>query len=172
MNLFFKSSPKDIFTDFRERERRERVRKRSIWEKNISWLHPVCSLTRDRTHNPSMCPDWESNLQPFSVQENAPTKLSHPAKGRSKFFLFLLTGFRDRGRKGAEWGREEHQFIVPVINALIGWFLYVPWPGIKLATLAHWDDALTYCTLPGQGYLGVNFTKHLQDLYAETTQCW
>ena len=33
--------------------------------------------------------------------------------------------------------REKHQFAVPLIYTLIGWFLYVPWPGIKPATLAY-----------------------------------
>ena len=34
--------------------------------------HPINALTRDQTHNLGMCPDWESNLKPFGVQNNAP----------------------------------------------------------------------------------------------------
>ena len=29
------------------------------------------SPTRDLVHNPSMCPDWESNQQPFGLQASA-----------------------------------------------------------------------------------------------------
>ena len=46
--------------------------------------------------------------------------------------------------------REEHQFVVPLIYAFFGWFLYMPWPGIKPTTLAYRDDALTNgATRPG-----------------------
>ena len=48
----------------------ERERER---ERNIDWLSPIYAPTRDLTYNPSMCPDQESNLQPFGVQGNAPT---------------------------------------------------------------------------------------------------
>ena len=33
---------------------------------------PYMPRTRDRTHNQSMCLDWEWDLQPFGVQDNAP----------------------------------------------------------------------------------------------------
>ena len=36
--------------------------------------------------------------------------------------------------------RKKHWFAVLLIYAFIGWFLYVPWLGIKLATVAHKDD--------------------------------
>ena len=29
--------------------------------------------TGDQTGNPDMCPDWESNLQTFGVNDNVPT---------------------------------------------------------------------------------------------------
>ena len=46
------------------------------------------------------------------------------------------------------WERET--LIVPLMDALIGWFLHVPWLGIKPATLAYRQDALTiWVTLPG-----------------------
>ena len=35
----------------KERER-ERERKKSMGERNVDQLPPVCTLTRDRTHNP------------------------------------------------------------------------------------------------------------------------
>ena len=38
--------------------------------------------TGDGTCNLGMCPDWELNLQPFGVQNNAPTnrQQSHPTR--------------------------------------------------------------------------------------------
>ena len=48
---------------FRKRGR-EREKHR-WWEKSINWLPPVCALAGDWTCNQGMCPDWESNPQPF-----------------------------------------------------------------------------------------------------------
>ena len=39
-----------------------------MWARNIS-----CLPSQDQTHNPGMCLDWESNLQPFGRQDDAPT---------------------------------------------------------------------------------------------------
>ena len=33
----------------------------------VDWL-PLTYPTGDLAHNPCMCPDWESNRQPFSFQ--------------------------------------------------------------------------------------------------------
>ena len=38
---------------------------------------PHASLTRDLAHNPGMCPDWESNQQPFSSQASAQSTEPH-----------------------------------------------------------------------------------------------
>lgn len=47
-------------------------------------------------------------------------------------------------------GGEKHLFIIPLIYTFIGYFFYVTRPGIKSATLAYWDDALTNkVTCPG-----------------------
>ena len=46
---------------------------------------------------------------------------------------------------------EERPEYAPLIYAFSGWFLYVPWLGIKPATLTYQDDALT-SWLPGQGF--------------------
>ena len=32
----------------------------------------------------------------------------------------------------------------------IGWFLYVPWLGIKPSSLVYWDDTLTNCFYPSR----------------------
>ena len=61
-----------MFIDFRERGR-ERKR-----ETLIACL-PYTPCTRDGTHKPGMCPDWELSLQPFGAQDNAPTNWATPA---------------------------------------------------------------------------------------------
>ena len=68
---FSLSSLEDFFpTAFRERGReREKERER---ETLIGCLL-VCALTGDWTLNLGMCPDWESNLWPFGLQDKAPT---------------------------------------------------------------------------------------------------
>ena len=60
----------DMLIDFRETERE---RETSIWERNIHLLPPIHSLTKDWTRNLGMCPDQESNPQPFGVQDDAST---------------------------------------------------------------------------------------------------
>ena len=63
----------------------------------------------------------------------------------SIFFTFYLL-ILERGRE-----KEKHQFVVPLISVFINCFLYVPWLGIKSATLAYQNDALTnWATWPGQ----------------------
>ena len=47
---------------------RETGREKWMWERKISHLPPVCTPTRDRTHYLDMCPDQESNLQPFGYR--------------------------------------------------------------------------------------------------------
>ena len=42
------------------------------------WLPPVRAPAGDRTCNLGMCPDWESNLQPFGAQDDPP--INAPAK--------------------------------------------------------------------------------------------
>ena len=55
-----------------ERERERKREKHNVREKHPT-LPPVHTPTRDRTHSLGMCPDQESNPQPFGVWENAPT---------------------------------------------------------------------------------------------------
>ena len=58
-----------IYSFLERRQGREKERERNIdgWEK-----HPLVAShmppTRDMACNPGMCPDWESNQQPFSLQ--------------------------------------------------------------------------------------------------------
>ena len=59
--------------------------------RNINWLPPMCTPTRDQTRNWGMCPDRESNLQTFGVQDDAPTNWAT----LPGLFYFLL--FHERG---------------------------------------------------------------------------
>ena len=44
-------------------------------DSNVYQLPLKCTPTEDRTHNLGMCPDQESNRQPFALQDDAqPTK--------------------------------------------------------------------------------------------------
>ena len=58
-------------------------------ERERDWLH-ICTPTRDWTQNLGMCPDWESNLQPFGVRDDAPTNWDTLASVRRCFFLFII----------------------------------------------------------------------------------
>ena len=70
----------------REREsEKERERNISVWEKH--------SLVASH-----VCPDWGSNLQPFDVQDDAPTNWATPA--RAWVFCFLITSLKINIPKG------------------------------------------------------------------------
>ena len=50
--------------------------------------------------------------------------------------------------------RERQRFAVPLIYALTGCFLCVPWPGVQLATLAYRDyTPASWATWPGQTWV-------------------
>ena len=55
----------------RERER-QRQRNTDVREEH-QWLSPIHAPTRDRIHKLGMCPEQESNSQPFGVWDDAPT---------------------------------------------------------------------------------------------------
>ena len=71
--LFFKSSPEDIFSDFREREA-EGGREGKERERNIGLL-PLLH-TPDGDHS-GMCPDQELNWLPFSLQAGTQSTKPH-----------------------------------------------------------------------------------------------
>ena len=54
-----------MFIDFREREGREK-------ERNMNRLLSVHALTGDQTCGLGMCPNLESNIQPFGVWNDTP----------------------------------------------------------------------------------------------------
>ena len=48
-------------------------RGREAERKNIDPLPPACTLPGDRTHNPGVCPDRESDSPPLSMWDRTPT---------------------------------------------------------------------------------------------------
>ena len=75
------------------------------------------------------------------------------------FFLFLIFNLLIiRKEGGEEREREKHGFVFPFIFAFTGYFLHVPWQGIKPTTLGCQDNILT--ELPSQGPLN-GFFSHL-----------
>ena len=69
----------------------------------------------------------------------SPCSVFSPRSKHMLLFKKLLTIFIEFGGGG----RETHWFIVPLIDAFIGCFFYVPWLGIEPTTLVYRDDALT-----------------------------
>ena len=69
---------------FREREE-ERERNINVREKH--WLvASFMPLTWDMAHNPGMCPDQESNRQPFALWEAQPTE-PHQSGSHSQILI-------------------------------------------------------------------------------------
>ena len=63
--LFIYLNPhlRTFFNDFRERKTGMGGER----ERNIDWLLVLRAPTRDRIHNPGMCPDKEWNVRPFGL---------------------------------------------------------------------------------------------------------
>ena len=73
----------------KEKEKeKEKERNNDVWEKH--WLVVSCSLpTGDLALNPGMCPDRESNRQPFSLQGG--TQSTEPYQpGLNILYIFYL----------------------------------------------------------------------------------
>ena len=95
-------------------------------------------------------------------------------------FLFFYLLIQEWGKRETDKEREKHQFVVPLIYAFIGWYLYVPWPVIQPATLVYWDNALTdWDTQPGHKSFSfwfipmyLIFLLLLMLLVSCTKNCW
>ena len=61
-----------MLTDFRERGREGERERTSMQYGSIKRFPFIHALTRDQAQNLGMCPDWESNPQPFGVWDDAP----------------------------------------------------------------------------------------------------
>ena len=84
---------KILFIYLREREGKEKEKERNtnVW---LPLQHPKMGTW---SHNPGMCPDWESNQQPFDSQARA-APLSYTSQKRKvtkhfSFSLYLLSLF-------------------------------------------------------------------------------
>ena len=76
------------------------MRERQILISCLPYMPGLGNLTCDL----GMCPDWESNLQPFGVWEQHSNQLSCPVLTFKKDFVYL---FLERG-KGREKERERN----------------------------------------------------------------
>ena len=91
-----------------------------------------------------MRPNWELNLQTFEAQDDAPTNwVTRPGLFNTSFEVIFPASFFF-----IDWliwmkEQEKHWLVFPLICAFVGWFLSVPWPGIKPATLVYQVNALT-----------------------------
>ena len=61
-----------------------------MWEGNIDWLPPIRTPTRDQTCNLGICPDWDSNPQPFGVKDEAPTNWTTLARADRDFKIAII----------------------------------------------------------------------------------
>ena len=80
MSLFFSFFLSFLLFFYREREGKggkKRGRESSMWERNINQLPLICTLSRDQTCNLGMCPDQETNWQPFTLWDDPQTTESH-----------------------------------------------------------------------------------------------
>ena len=72
--IFFK----DFFITFRERRREGEREERNINVREIHWsVVSHTPPTGDLAQNPGLCPDWESNQQPFGLQAGAQSTEPH-----------------------------------------------------------------------------------------------
>ena len=65
---------------FRERGGGEKER-----ERNIDWLPLIGAPPGDKTQNPGICPDRESNWQPFALRDNAQPTEPHWSESKPLF---------------------------------------------------------------------------------------
>ena len=69
---------KDFIYLFLERgEEREEEREKERERNSNVWLPLACPILGTMTRNPGMCPDWESNQQPFGSQVGAQSTEPH-----------------------------------------------------------------------------------------------
>ena len=84
--LFFKKD--SIYILLGRGEEKEIERERNIINvRELYWSVASCtSPTGDLAHNPGMCPDWESNQQPFGSQASTQSTEPHQ-RGQGEYFL-------------------------------------------------------------------------------------
>ena len=82
-------------TDFFLRERREgrekeRERNIDVWERNIHLLSFIHAPIVDQTCNLGLCPDLESNLRPFTLQDDVQPAEPQQSGQRGQILIELM----------------------------------------------------------------------------------
>ena len=114
---FFKSSPKDILTDFREREGREGEGGKQHCESKSSIELPfVCTPSRDRTHNLGL--GTEPAALRFRGQGS--NQLSHTGPGGNLCLKAHLVNLYSWGIYKRKGDTEKDTFWINDINVVIG----------------------------------------------------
>ena len=91
---FFSKNLKNILFIYFWREGKEGTKRRreTMWERNMDQLPLLCASSGDQTSNLGICPDWESNWRPFTLQAAQQTELHWSGQGKSftKFYFNSL----------------------------------------------------------------------------------
>ena len=91
MSFFTKKDFINLFLDRGEGREEERERNVDvIWQRYTDWLPLSHTPNRGLAHNPGMCPDWESNRQPFSLQAVTQSAEPHHPGLLYVFYLHFL----------------------------------------------------------------------------------
>ena len=105
----------------------------------------VCALTGDRTCNLGVSGAALTNWAAWQ-ELNSFFKMYY----LEEYWKHVFSKFSFILEREGETERVRHQFVVSLIYAFIGWFLYVSWPEIEPETLVYWGDTLTnWVTWPG-----------------------
>ena len=138
--IFFLSSPKDIFSP--SLLEKEEGRERDINVRNMDQLPLVGTLPSDQTCTWGMCPNWESNPQPFYYRTTLqPTELHWPGPSMVSFIFFILLFFKDFmcftfREVGWGWEREGEKHVK---DTSFGWLSHAPywrsWPATQACAL-------------------------------------
>ena len=99
--------------------------------------HPLvaslCALTKDRTHNPCTCPDWESNPRPFALWYDA-----QPAEPHRLGLILPFFKLRDLIHLELtlmQCVRYESNFMFVVFSCWAALFARCRWLGLHLHVL-------------------------------------
>ena len=116
-----------LFLEREQRREKERERNTDVWETH----HLVASCmppTGDLAGNPGMCPDWESNQQPFGSQ--ASTQSTEPHQPGQKGLILKWEGWEDSGFKTCSsdlteteltWSFLETHYLLSSISPQLSW---------------------------------------------------
>ena len=109
----------------------------------------MCTPTRDWNHNLDMCPDWESNPQPFSLPGDTPTHWATLARAKLSFWNVTLPSTR----------QEVASISFPLI-------LNCPWDWLWQIEVALWFSRLNL-----KGSAAFSFTFEMRLLGTQPPRC-